>query len=163
MYTKSFLLALAASVTAPFSPRAHGASDDGLSASTSSGRVHGKIDPRHPDVRQFLGIPFAAPPIGNLRYAPPKPLSQPEIDVYAYELGPSCMQYLNTASPSVYNDQVLEFNLQGLNRTGNISEDCLKLSIWAPRRDSSSRQGWSKRSRRIPVVIYLYGGGFSRL
>ncbi|KAK7698345.1 hypothetical protein SLS64_012593 [Diaporthe eres] len=60
------------------------------------------------------------------------------------------MQSLSTSSPSVYNRDVLEFNLQGLNRTGAISEDCLTGSVWAPTNGQSG----------LPVLIYIYGGGF---
>lgn len=145
--------------------------NDDLTVQTSSGRVHGKIDSTEPDVRQFLGIPFAHPPTGDLRWAAPQPFSQPDQDVEAKELGPSCMQFLNTNASSVYLNQVLEYNLQGLNRTGDISEDCLRLSVWAPNKEVHRSRGKGKgrgkgrgrggKAEGLPVLIYFYGGGFS--
>lgn len=127
--------------------------NDGLTVDTSSGSVHGKIDSSAPDVRQFLGIPFAKPPVDDLRFAPPEPLdsSAASNSIEATQLPPSCMQYLGTG-PSVYTREILEFNLQGLNTTGSITEDCLTLSVWAPK-------GVNKHEP-LPVLVYLYGGGF---
>lgn len=123
----------------------------GLTIDTSSGSVHGMIDEANPDVRQFLGIPFAQPPLNELRFAPPLPIDSPATDtIEATELPPSCMQWLGTGA-SVYTRNVLEFNLQGLNETGNIDEDCLTLSVWAP----------SKVQGPLPVLIFVYGGGFN--
>jgi carboxylesterase type B len=87
--------------------------------------------------------------------------------VEATEIGPSCIQYFNTNSSGVYRNQVLEYNLQGLNRTGDISEDCLKLSVWAPTRekDHGKGHGWGGKSGKgkgLPVLVYFYGGGFSK-
>lgn len=125
-------------------------SGDALQVSTTSGQVQGKIDPSLPNVRQFLGIPYAKPPTGDRRWAPPELLDDPDTQISAVELPPSCIQSLSTSSPSVYNRDVLEFNLQGLNRTGAISEDCLTASVWAPTNNQSG----------LPVLIYIYGGGF---
>lgn len=143
------------------------ARSNSLTVSTTSGHIHGKIDNKLLNVRQFLGIPFAKAPVGDLRWAAPQPLSQPDKHVIATQLPPSCPQFLNNVSPSVYNREVLEFNLQGLNMTGECtlllvdtklttigqtSEDCLTASVWAPR---------SVKSAKLPVLIYIYGGGFS--
>lgn len=125
-------------------------SGDGLQVSTTSGQIQGTIDPSLPNVRQFLGIPYAKPPTGDRRWAPPELLDDQDAQISAVELPPSCMQSLSTASPSVYNKDVLEFNLQGLNRTGTISEDCLTASVWAPANGQSG----------LPVLIFVYGGGF---
>jgi cholinesterase len=126
----------------------------GLVVQTSSGTVHGKIDPSNPDVRQFLGIPFAQPPLGDLRFAPPQVLDASAASdvIEAVELPPSCMQYLGNGS-GVYTSEVLEFGLQGLNKTGSISEDCLTLSVWTPKE--------IEKSKPLPVLIYIYGGGFN--
>lgn len=171
MLHKLPLLALVASSAAHPPSWGHGpANDDDLTVKTTSGCVHGKIDSAQPNVRQFLGIPFAQPPLGDLRWLAPQPLSQPEAQVDATDIGPSCIQYFNTNASSVYRNQVLEYNLQGLNRTGDISEDCLKLSVWAPTQDK--RHSWGGRGKGhgwggkgedkgLPVLVYFYGGGFS--
>lgn len=147
-------LTLFSQIARAFSPGQHAWSrqgpGDALQVSTTSGQVHGKIDSSLPNVRQFLGIPYAKPPVGDRRWAPPELLDDPDAQISAVELPPSCMQSLSTSSPSVYNRDVLEFNLQGLNRTGTISEDCLTASVWVP---ANAQSG-------LPVLIYVYGGGF---
>lgn len=147
---KSFATLTFLQTVLAFSPGRRQGSGDGLQVSTTSGQVHGKIDPSLPNVRQFLGIPYAQPPVGDRRWAPPELLDDPDAQISAVELPPSCIQSLSTASPSVYNRDVLEFNLQGLNTTGAISEDCLTASVWAP---ANAQSG-------LPVLIYVYGGGF---
>ena len=172
MFSKLPFLALVATTAAHPPSWGHGPPhDDDLTVQTTSGSVHGKIDPAQPNVRQFLGIPFAQPPLGDLRWEPPQCLSQPDAKIEATEIGPSCIQYFNTNSSSVYRNQVLEYNLQGLNRTGEISEDCLKLSVWTPTQDYGHKgrdegRGWggnSGKGKGLPVLIYFYGGGFSEL
>lgn len=159
MFSKLPLLALVALTAAhPPSWGPGPAHDDELTVQTTSGSVHGQINSAYPNVRQFLGIPFAQPPLGDLRWAAPQPLSQPDAKVDATKIGPSCIQYFNTNSSGVYRNQVLEYNLQGLNRTGDISEDCLKLSVWAPTRDKCRENG---KDKGLPVLVYFYGGGFS--
>jgi para-nitrobenzyl esterase len=84
-------------------------------------------------VREFLGIPFAEPPVGSLRWAPPQP--QPKAawpqPLVAERFGPRCPQAANHGMP---ND--LE------------SEDCLYLSVWAP-----------ARAYAAPVMVWIHGGG----
>ena len=84
------------------------------------------------------------------------------------------MQYLNNQGDSLYVREILEFNLQGLNRTGDVSEDCLTISVWTPSdaQDEDCRWGGHHRGPpmkhenegkgdRLPVLIFFYGGGFS--
>ena len=168
--TFSYLLGYFSSVSAI--PHSHYDPSKGsdLSVHTSSGYINGKIDSATPHVRQFLGIPFAQPPIGALRFAPPVALPQSAAsnNVQAIELPPSCLQYLNPNSPSVYVDQILEFNLQGLNRTGAVSEDCLTLSVWTPTVNATQKghggpgnsNSKAKNGGLLPVLIFIYGGGF---
>lgn len=143
-----------------------------LTASTSSGRVHGKIDPEYPNVRQFLGIPFAKPPVGPRRWLAPQELFQPKKRIEAIELPPSCPQFLTPSGSDVYTNDVLEFNLAGLNETGPTSEDCLTLSIWTPTLESDSKPKTAHRTPNstdkeedknetlLPVLIFIYGGSF---
>ncbi|KAH6847627.1 Alpha/Beta hydrolase protein [Chaetomium sp. MPI-CAGE-AT-0009] len=127
------------------------ACDADLSVKTKGGVIHGTFDDATPDVRQFLGIPYARPPVGDLRFAPPQP-APPFGELDAKEMTPSCMQYTNSV-PNIQTHEVLEYNLGGLNgSTGPISEDCLTLSIWAPR---------GKAKKNLPVIMFFYGGGFT--
>lgn len=145
------LLAFAAA-----SPKGCGATDPSDTPPvipTTSGRVSGKVDPSLPNVHQYLGIPYAVPPLGERRWEAPQLLAQPDSESQATSLPPSCLQYLDTHLPNPLFENVLEFNLQGLNTTGAISEDCLTLSVWTPAKTITSSEG-------MPVLIFIYGGGF---
>ncbi|HVY89806.1 MAG TPA: carboxylesterase family protein, partial [Hyphomonadaceae bacterium] len=82
----------------------------------------------------FLGIPYAAPPVGDLRWAPPKPVKSWTTDLAATEAGPNCMQ----ARPPA--------NVGG--RAATMSEDCLTLNVWAP-----------EKPNKAPVIVWIHGGG----
>lgn len=141
--------------------------------STTSGQVHGKVDPSLPNVAQYLGIPYAQPPVSNLRWTAPQLLNEPNAQIDATALPPSCVQYLTNQGNSLYVRDVLQFNLQGLNQTGTISEDCLTISVWTPSQaaandwHSKRDNGWDPHGGQegqkegLPVLIFIYGGGFS--
>lgn len=138
--------------------KGQGGANKDLEVCTSSGKIHGMIHPAFPHVRQFLGIPFAQPPIGALRWMPPRPLPPSAVNskIEATQLPPSCIQYLSSSS-SIYSRDVLQFNLDGLNRTGSISEDCLTASIWTPTEGNGGGGGGTG----LPVLLFIYGGGFT--
>lgn len=124
-----------------------------LSVTVLGGVVHGLVnESEDPCVRQFLGIPFGRPPVGDLRFAPPQPAA-PFGELEAKKLPPSCIQFLSTNPPSIYTQDVTEYNVQGLNVTSpNLSEDCLTLSLWAPPATANAS---------LPVIVFIYGGAFS--
>jgi para-nitrobenzyl esterase len=101
---------------------------------TDSGVVEGK---QHGAVRAFLGIPYAAPPVGDLRWKPPVPAAKWTGVRKATEFGAHCMQ------GKVFGD--MNF------RDAGGSEDCLFLNIWVPAKMSESK---------LPVMVWIYGGGF---
>lgn len=106
------------------------AEDDGTRVAITSGPVHGaRVD----DHVQFLGIPYAAPPVGALRWkAPQKPASwTAPFEATAYSK--RCAQL---ASPTLMND-------------ASDDEDCLYLNVWAP----------AKAHTKLPVMVWLHGGG----
>jgi len=80
----------------------------------------------------YKGIPFAAPPIGNLRWQAPKPAAKWEGVKQADKFAPG--------------------PIQGGNPPSGKSEDCLYLNIWTPAKFSKDR---------IPVLVWIYGGGFN--
>jgi para-nitrobenzyl esterase len=94
------------------------------------------------DVVAFKGIPFAAPPVGELRWKAPQPV-QPWEDVKKCDaFGPSPMQ----AKPTPFMVYTSEFLIP----EQPISEDCLYLNIWTR----------AKPHDKKPVFVWIYGGGF---
>lgn len=122
-----------------------------LDVDTTSGAVKGFINATHPNVAQYLGIPFAEPPVGARRWLPPVPKSKRQGTINATNFGPSCPQYRAdpVLAPNVYNVDVHEFSPYPLEHQ---SEDCLSLSIWTPREKATNES--------LPVIIWIYGGGF---
>lgn len=120
----------------------------GLRVDTTSGELQGFINETAPSVRQFLGIPYAEPPLGNLRFEPPVPAkhrgSQKVINATTW--APSCYQSLSS-KPTVFTEEVPQFLING-----GQSEDCLYLNIWAP---------MLQEEKKLPVFVYIPGGGFT--
>jgi len=88
------------------------------------------------DVQHYLGIPFAAPPVGNLRWRAPQPPASWEGVREAKAFGPRAVQKF------IYDD--MRF------RSAGVSEDCLYLNVWTPAR---------KGQDDLPVLLYFHGGG----
>lgn len=114
---------------------------------TTSGTVVGFINETTPHVAQYLGIPFAEHPVGDLRWAPPVPLNSGNGTVNATAFGKNCPQFVSNLR-TVYSEDATEFGTPQ-----NLGEDCLSLSIWAP--TSAAQTNGS-----LPVLAWFYGGGF---
>ncbi|OQN98799.1 hypothetical protein B0A48_15145 [Cryoendolithus antarcticus] len=120
-------------------------------------REHAKAN----DGLTFLGIPYARPPLGDLRFAPPVPLDQSRVNIEAKAILPSCLQYFTASPANAFNQDVLEYNLGGRNTTGHMNEDCLTLGVWTPTTSSHRSRATESHRKRLPVIIFIYGGGFS--
>jgi para-nitrobenzyl esterase len=90
-------------------------------------------------VRVYKGIPFAAPPLGDLRWAPPQPPKAWKGVLHADKYADACMQV-----PIVERDLGLD--------PVTPNEDCLYLNVWTPAKSASAR---------LPVMVWIYGGGFT--
>ena len=98
------------------------------------------------EVLAFKGIPFAAPPVGDLRWRPPQP-AKPWTGVRpALSYAPGCMQVIVRTQPP----WTEEFMPQG-----ERSEDCLYLNVWTPK-------AHAKSSAPIPVYLFIHGGAFNQ-
>jgi para-nitrobenzyl esterase len=90
-----------------------------------------------PNIRVFKGIPYAAPPIGPLRWVEPQPVAPWGGVRQATQFRPRAMQ------GAIYRDMIF--------RDPGPSEDCLYLNLWTPAKSAAGR---------LPVMVWIHGGGF---
>ena len=102
-------------------------SSDELRVTTESGVVHGA---KTGTVRHFLGIPYAAPPVGALRWRAPQRAGAWQGTREALQVGSECPQTLSLSGVS-------------------YDEDCLYLNVWTP-----------SGAHDLPVMVWLHGGAF---
>ena len=98
---------------------------------TDKGPVIGRGDGA---ITAFLGIPYAAPPVGSLRWRAPQPHAAWTSPREATALGPACAQ-----------------SEGGFGQEGPYSEDCLTLNVWSPRPEVSAK---------APVMVFIHGGAW---
>jgi len=94
------------------------------------------IDAAKPGIRAFLGIPYAAPPVGDKRWTAPEPPASWEGVRSAAQFGDRCIQ------TNPFPDMLFQSPAE--------SEDCLTLSVWTP----------AKMGDHVPVMVWIHGGGF---
>ena len=105
-----------------------------------SGVIAGRsLDEDGVALQTFQGIAYAAPPVGQLRWRPPKPVTPWRGTRRTAHFGPRCMQR------PLFSDMVF--------RSRGMGEDCLYLNVWKP----AAARG---EKARLPVLVYFYGGGF---
>jgi para-nitrobenzyl esterase len=89
-------------------------------------------------VLSFKGIPYAQPPVGALRWAPPQPVAPWSEPLAATAFGPACIQRIRPSTSIYYSD------------VSPVSEDCLSLNIWTP-----------EDAENAPVFVWIHGGALA--
>ncbi|TEY42769.1 hypothetical protein BOTCAL_0381g00010 [Botryotinia calthae] len=133
---------------------------------TTSGQVAGHPSPKQPDVYEYLGIPFAQPPIGDLRFAPPQPYIGND-SINGTNFGYTCPKLFSdelSLIPSNFPDVVDNYTASGIvildtfTQAGDgarNNEDCLTLNVWVPK----PAQAPDVETKKA-VMIWIYGGAF---
>jgi para-nitrobenzyl esterase len=130
------VLAAGALFAAPTASRAAGVETPTAPVSTASGTVVGTVLPSK--VQAWLGVPFAAAPVGDLRWKAPTPISW-RGTYNADRKMPECIQVLRPHDINHYFGEE------------PTSENCLYMNVWAP--------PGAKAGDNLPVVVFIYGGG----
>lgn len=138
MRTRSVVVLLAVAVLAFTSTGVAAITDpvrveQGLLAGTSGSSA---------DVRVYRGIPFAAPPVGDLRWKAPQPPAKWQGVRQAAEFSSACWQTQYPTAAAIYQAKLPP-----------LSEDCLYLNIWTPAKSAKDR---------LPVMVWIHGRGFTR-
>ena len=101
----------------------------------------GKVD----GVTVFKGIPFGAPPVGELRWKPPQPVAAWSGVRAGDKFGPACIQ--PRQPQRMPNNRAVD-----LPDSPPMSEDCLYLNVWTPAKAANAR---------LPVMVWIYGGAYT--
>lgn len=104
---------------------------------TVNGIIEGEFDIKT-NIQSFKGIPFAQPPVGNLRWKEPQPVLNWTGVKQTKKFGPRAVQ------SNIFGDMGF--------RSDGISEDCLYLNVWSPAKSPDEK---------LPVLVYFYGGGLA--
>ncbi|XP_056663285.1 cholinesterase isoform X1 [Monodelphis domestica] len=118
--------------------------EDDIIVTTKKGKVRGlQLPVLGGTVTVFLGIPYAEPPIGRLRFRKPRPRSKWSDIWDATKYSNSCYQNIDDSFPGFAGSEMWNPNTV-------LSEDCLYLNVWVP----------SPKPKNATVMIWIYGGGF---
>lgn len=137
----SLVISLTCYVQKGFSQNSFDRQDGKVIIQTDKGKVSGIANN---DLQVFKGIPFAAPPIGDLRWKAPQPVAAWQGVKECAAFGPSPMQ----REPAAFSMWSMEFLIP----KAPISEDCLYLNVWTGAKSPNSK---------LPVLVWIYGGGFN--
>ncbi|XP_023258749.1 acetylcholinesterase-like isoform X1 [Seriola lalandi dorsalis] len=127
------------------------ATQDDLVITTKHGKVQGKlVSVLDGNVRAFLGVPYAKPPLGKLRFRAAEPAERWDRVRDATEFPNSCFQLPDVAFPGFKGAEMWNPNTL-------MSEDCLYLNVWSPHFNKTQPQP----APLAPVLVWIYGGAFS--
>ena len=101
------------------------------------------------ETEAFLGIPYAKPPLGNLRFAPPENANSWSTVKIADRYGYGCPM----VPDEVFKKSGTNFQDADMWNTKLMGEDCLNLNIWRPAN--------TRKNNKLPIAVWIYGGAFS--
>lgn len=117
---------------------------------TTSGAIQGL---KQDGIDAFLGVPYAAPPVGDLRFQPPRPAEAWDGVADATGYGAPCMQLYSASGP---NASEMTRQIQGIFPTSTEAkidnEDCLFLNVWSPAAGDGGKRA---------VLVWFHGGGYA--
>lgn len=118
--------------------------EEDIIITTKNGKVRGKSLPvLGGTVTAFLGIPYAQPPLGRLRFKKPQSLAKWSDIWNATKYANSCYQNIDQTFPGFLGSEMWNPNT-------DLSEDCLYLNVWVP----------APKPKNATVMVWIYGGGF---
>jgi carboxylesterase type B len=123
----------------------------GQQVKTTSGLISGQASSWQKETSEYLGIPYAQPPIKSLRFAPPLPYTSDKA-FQAVKFSPSCPGNVH-ANGTIPYDTVANTMKGILGQAGDVfGEDCLTLNVWT--KPQTGEKGKA-------VMVWIYGGGFN--
>jgi carboxylesterase type B len=109
--------------------------DTAPSAVTRNGTLVGRYEPAY-DTDYFLGIPYAQPPVGDLRFRTPRSLNE---------------SWIGTRNATEYSPQCIGYGMDTWSQGNYVSEDCLTLNV--------VRTAGASEGDKLPVLVWFHGGG----
>jgi len=132
---KKFLFLILAVIALKIEASSQSTNAFAVQVKIDNGVIEGNYN-THSGIQTYFGVPFAKPPVGNLRWKAPQPLDKWSGVKQTKKFGPRPMQTI------VFGDMN--------SRSDGVSEDCLYLNVWTPAK---------RNTKDLPVLVYFYGGG----
>lgn len=133
---KKILFSIALLMSCSLLSNAQGRNAFPVQLTIANGIIEGNYD-THTGIQKYFGIPFAKPPVGNLRWKDPQPVDNWKGVKQTKQFG------LRPIQTMVFGDMD--------SRSDGVSEDCLYLNVWTPAQ---------RNTKGLPVLVYFYGGGY---
>jgi para-nitrobenzyl esterase len=114
----------------------------GQAVATDAGKLRGLVIGAAKDVVAYKGIPYAKPPVGELRWREPQPADKWDGVRDCFQFGNACPQRIDPFMTSIPQMRLM----------APMNEDCLYLNVWAPAKASAEKH---------PVLVWIHGGGYT--